>query len=576
MKQTFKKRGQKLARRWEQFSAQAREGGREHIKENIISRLPHAKRVRLLILEWGLLVLVIISLALTQAFWYKQSYSVQAFVDGGTYIEATVGKVNSLNPLFASTKSEKVLSKLMFATLSTIDYSGHVGLGLAASITPDDVGKVWTVTLKPNLKWSDGEPITLDDVLYTVNLTKDATINTIYSSNFSGVTVERQDDAVVFTLPSSYADFASTLNIPILPSHILAEVAPSKVLEHSFSSNPVTSGAFTFNATQNLTTDGEKIVYLTANPAYYKGYPMLNSFAIHTYASNEEIVDALSVGEVTATAELSTVEGEKLSSAVVYEKQTSLASGVYAFLNTTSPLLSNVSVRQAIQRGVDIREVRSVLDGEESLNYPILRSQIELNRYPEIPAYDFNSAKDAIAAAGASGKTITVKTISTSYFPEIANELESQLEKLGFTVELSIYNPGQEFLASVIRPRNYDILIYEVELGADPDLFPYYHSSQATTSGLNLSNYHNALVDDSILAARSTMNESLRVAKYETFLNQWVTDVPAIGIYQASLTYYFNKNVRAFSEDDRLVYSTDRFVDVEYWAVNKAEKNRTP
>ena len=143
-------------------------------------------------------------------------------------------------------------------------------------------------------------------------------------------------------------------------------------------------------------------------------------------------------------------------------------------------------------------------------------------------------------------------------------------------MDLSVYNPGQEFLVNVVRPRNYDILLYEVELGADPDLFPYYHSSQASTTGLNLSNYNNALVDDSILAARSTMNETLRVAKYETFLRQWVTDVPAIGIYQASLTYYFNRNVRAFSEDDRLVYATDRFVDVEYWAVNKAEKNRTP
>ena len=105
---------------------------------------------------------------------------------------------------------------------------------------------------------------------------------------------------------------------------------------------------------------------------------------------------------------------------------------------------------------------------------------------------------------------------------------------------------------------------------------PYYHSSQATASGLNLSNYRNALVDDSILAARSTMNETLRTAKYETFLRYWVNDVPAIGIYQASLTYYFNKNARTFSEDDRLVYATDRFSDVEYWAVNKATKNRTP
>ncbi len=576
MKQTFKKRGQKLAKRWESFSAQAKEDSREHIQENLISRLPNARRVQLLILEWILLIIVITSLALTQAFWYRQSYSVQSYAEGGTYIEATVGNVNSLNPLFATTNSERVLSKLMFATLSTIDYSGHVGLGLAASITPDETGKVWTVRLKDGLKWSDGEPITLEDILYTVNVAKDATVNTIYSSNFSGVKVELVDDALVFNLPSSFADFAATLNIPILPEHILGEVAPGNLLEHNFSANPVTSGAFTFNASQNLTTTGEKIVYLTANPNYYKGSPMLNSFAVHTYSSTADIVDALSTGEVTATAELSALDESLLSSGAVYEKQTTIANGVYAFLNTTSSILSNLSVRQAVRQGIDMQQVRSVLDNEQALDYPILSSEIELSDYPAIPAYDLEAARNTIAASGLAGQTISLATISTGYFPELANELEIQLEKLGFSVELSIYNPGQEFLINVIRPRNYDILLYEVELGADPDLFAYYHSSQASISGLNLSNYHNTLVDDSILAARSTLNESLRIAKYETFLRQWVNDAPAIGIYQASLNYYFNKNVRSFSEDDRLVYATDRFVDVEYWAVNRSEKNRTP
>lgn len=576
MKQSFKKRGQRLARRWERFSAKAKEEGKEHLQENFFDRLPNAKRVRLLMLEWVLLIVVIVSLALTQAFWYTQSYSVQAFVDGGTYIEATIGRVNSLNPLFASTNSEKVLSRLMFATLSTVDYSGHIGLGLAASITPDNDGKVWTVTLKEGLKWSDGEPITVEDVLYTVELTKDSTVNTSYASNFTGVTVERAGESIIFTLPTSYADFAAILNIPVLPAHILGDVAPSKVLEHSFSTNPVTSGAFIFNATQNITTDGEKIVYLTANPNYYKGAPMLSSFAIRTYSDAENIITALSTGEVTATAELTAVDSAALSSDLVYEKQTAISSGVFAFLNTASNALSDITVRQAIQRGVNMAQVRSVLDGEQALNYPIINSEIELNEYPALPVHDFAAARASIESAGAAGKTLQLVTVNTGYFPELASEMEEQLEALGFAVELSIYTPGQEFLINIVRPRNYDILLYEVELGPDPDLFPYYHSSQASTSGLNLSNYHNALVDDLILAARSTMNESLRVAKYESFLRYWVNDAPAIGIYQASLTYYFNKNVRAFSEDDRLVYATDRFVDVEYWAVNKAEKNRTP
>lgn len=576
MKPTTKKRGQKLAKRWEVFSERAREESKEHIQENLIKRLPHARRVRLLILEWCLLIIIITSLALTQAFWYTQSYSVQAYVDGGTYIEATIGNVNSLNPLFATTTSEKVLSKLLFSTLSTIDYSGHVGLGLAASITPDSTGKVWTVTLKDGLKWSDGEPITLDDVLYTVNLTKDPTINTSFSSNFSGVTVERAGDALVFALPSAYADFDATLNIPILPAHILANVAPGQLLEHSFSTNPVTSGAFTFNAMQSVSGDGERIVYLAANPYYYKAKPMLNSFAIHTYSSAEEIVRAISSSDVTATAELSAVYRDQLSSDLIYEKQTAIASGVFAFLNTTSPTLSNVAVRQAIRRGIDMSTVRSVLGDEYPLDYPILNSEIELSEYPALPAYDLEAAKTAISNAGLYGRTLRLATTNSGYFPELAAALKTQLENLGFNVDLDISNPGQEFFVNVIRQRNYDILLYEVELGADPDLFAYYHSSQASATGLNLSNYANALVDDLILGARTSMDEQARIQKYETFLARWVNDVPAIGVYQSSLVYYFNKNVRAFSEDDRLVYATDRFVDVEYWAVNKATKNRTP
>lgn len=571
-----KKRGQKLAKKWAVFTERAKADSREHIQENLINRLPNARRVRLLILEWLLLIVIIISLALTQAFWYTQSYSVQAFVDGGTYIEATLGQVKSLNPLFASTNSEKVLSRLMFSTLSTVDYSGHVGLGLAASIVPDDTGKVWTVTIKDNLKWSDGQPITLDDVLFTVGLIKDPTINTIYDSNFAGVSVERVDNALVFALPSSYADFDSTLNVPILPKHILGETPSGQLMEHSFSTNPVTSGAFSFNAMQSVNNEGERIIYLAANPYYYKSKPMLSSFAIHTYSNLDQIVQAVASSEVTATAELSASYRDQFPAELIYEKQTAVASGVFAFLNVTSNLLNDVSVRQAIRQGINIDKVRSVLDYEFPLDYPILESEIELKTYPALPDYNLEAAKQKIAAAGLSGQTLRLATISSSYFPALAEQFQAQLSELGFNVKIDVYAPSQEFLLNVVQARNYDILLYEVELGADPDPFPYYHSSQASSSGLNLSNYANSLVDDLILGARTSMNPDTRTAKYENFLTRWVEDVPAIGIYQASMVYYFNKNVRTFSEDDRLVYPVDRFGDVEYWAVNRATKNRTP
>lgn len=576
MKPKIQKRGQKIVKRLERFSNRAKKDGKKHIREKLINRLPNARQVRIFILEWGLLVIAIISLAITQAFWYSQSYSAEAYVAGGTYIEGTTGAVNSLNPLFATTNSEKALSKLMFATLTTVDYSGHIGMGLAASVTPDETGEVWTLTLRDHLTWSDGTPITLDDVLYTIDLITDPTLNTSYSSNLTGVQVEQVDQSIVFRLPSAYADFATTLNFPLLPAHLLRDTPSSQLLEHTFSTNPITSGAFTYNATQNLTTDGERLVYLSANPEYYRGQPLLDTFAIHAYPETADLVTALSTGEITATAELSPQDASLLASSSINQRQTAISNGVFAFLNTASSALSSTSVRQAIRQGINLDSVRSVLSGESPLDYPILSSEIELENYPPLPAYDPEAARATLAASGLADQTLRLVTINTDYFPELASALERELESLGLKVEVSLYEPGQDFLLNIIRPRSYDILLYEVELGADPDLFAYYYSTQASSSGLNLSNYRNSLVDDLILGARSTLDQSLRVAKYESFLRQWVDDVPAIGLYQVNLTYFYNQSARTFSEDNRLVYATDRFSDVEIWAVVRAARNRTP
>ncbi len=575
MDQTIKKSGQRIARRLSRFSKKAGRESSEHIKENVVDRFSHIKKIRLLILEWSLLVLVILMLSITQVFLYAESYAVTVFTSGGTYSEATLGRINSLNPLFASTNSEKTLSRLMFATLSSVDYSGHIGLGLADSIKTDDSGLVWTVNLRDNLTWSDGEPITVEDVVYTVGVIQSPSVITSYSANLSGVKLSVEDGKLIFTLPKAYANFSSALEFPILPAHVLSGVAPNLLLEHSFSTTPVTSGAFSYNATQAIGNTGEKIVYLSANKNYYKTAPLLDSFAVHAYNTREEIEQAINQGTVTATAELLPTDADEITATNIYEKQTALSSGVFAFFNNNSPILSHKSLRKALQRGIDMRSLRAPLKEESPLDYPLLPSQVDITNFPSLPEYDPDSAKETISAAHVD-VPIRLATIDYGYFPDLAENLRFQLENLGFKVEMNIWPANQDFLISVIRPRNYDILIYEIELGSDPDLFTYYHSSQTTENSLNLSNYSSTIASDAILAARSTMNQTIRNAKYETFLKTWVEDAPALGIYQVNLSYFVNKGVRSFSEDLHLVTATDRFSDVSFWATEKTSKNRTP
>ena len=578
MKNDVRKRGQKFIRRFSRASVKASEESKEHIKENFVGRLSHINNIRLLIVEWSLLIVALIMLAVTQAFWFGGSYAEEAFSNGGTYTEATLGEVKSMNPLFAMTDSEKVLSKLMFATLSTVDYSGHAGIGLASSIRPNEDGSVWTVKLREGLQWSDGEPITNEDVIFTAELLKNPAVNSVFDSNLANVKVSENDKGqIVFELPSTYADFITALNFPIVPSHVLKDVDPQTLIEHNFSNTPVTSGPFSFNAVQTTSQADEKVYYLTSNPHYYKGKTLLDSFAVHTYNSKDGIIGAINSGSVTATAELTGAEAEQITSKQFNEKDSSLNSGAFIFFNTKKPGLKEASVRTAIRQGMNMEKIRASVPNVTKLDYPLLDTQIKLSTYPEVPAYNVAEASSKLNEAFPEGKPkLNLVTVNSGFLPKVADTVKTELEELGFEVDMTSFDETQDFINNIISKRGYDILIYEIELGTDPDLLPYYHSSQANSAGLNLSNYRNVMVDDLLLGARDMLDLELRAKKYESFLEYWVSEAPAIGIYQTDMSYYYNKNVRPFGDSLKLVTAIDRFNDINDWAVTKETKNKTP
>lgn len=575
MTNSLKKRGQKFIRRFSRTSLKVSEESKEHIRTNVFQRVSHIRDIRLLIFEWSLLVLALIMLGVAQMFWFAESYSERTFVNGGSYIEATLGRVNSLNPLFAITSSEKTLSRLMFATLVANDYSGHAGPGLAQSVHSNEDGRVWTVQLRDGLKWSDGEPITNADVIYTLSLIQNPVVNSVYDANLENVQIaENEVGEIVFTLPVAYADFASALEVPIVPKHKLEDTEPRILIEDSFSNAPVTSGAFSFNATQASSASDDAIVYLSGNPYYYGGEPMLASFGVHAYADKEAIVAAMNAGAVTATAELSSKEVEQVKSGMFNKVETSINVGAFVFFNTSSGVFRDANLRRAVREGLNFSALRAAAPGTRELNYPLLESQIELVTWPELPAQ--NAADARVKLAGAGGLTANIVTVNSGDLPAVTEELKAQLTDLGFECNITTYEETQDFIANVLSRRTYDLLVYEIELGADPDLLPYYHSSQAAGSGLNLSSYRNTIVDDLLIGARETLDPELRAKKYESFLEYWVADVPAIGLYQANMTYLYNKNVRPFSAEVYLVTELDRFIDVTNWAANKGTRYLVP
>jgi peptide/nickel transport system substrate-binding protein len=563
-----------------------------HARRFVFKRMDSIREVRRHIILWVLTIGLIIGASGLQLMWYQQSYRSIAHANDGTYAEAVLGPVNTLNPIFASTSAEESASYLLFSRLLTYDQMGHLNYDLAQSMNISTDQKTYTLKLRPDAKWQDGVYVHAKDVVYTVNLLKNpATRATI--TGWDDITATAVDDLTVqFTLPDVYAAFPHALNfLPILPEHVLRDVTPSELRENAFSKNPMGSGPFTLRFIQDIDTSaGRSIIHLARNDSYYRGAPKLDRFQLHIYATSDAIVHAVTTSEVNAATDLSVSDASKITSDRYVVERKPINAGVYALFNTTVGVMSDKTVRQALQMGTDTAAVRSAVGkNTPEIHSPFITGQVTGDVPSEI-VYDKAGAEKLLDQAGwkLEGNVrkkdgnllrLTVVTTKNSDFERALSSMAEQWRGLGITVTTSIVDPtdsSQNVVLNILQPRAYDVLLYQLTIGGDPDVYAYWHSSQASKNGFNFSNYSNPIADDSLASARTRVEPDLRNAKYVTFAKQWMADAPAIGLFQATTQYVRSTNVHAMPDDEVLVSAADRYADVQYWTVGDRLVQQTP
>jgi peptide/nickel transport system substrate-binding protein len=563
----------------------------KHARRFVFKRLDNFREVRRRIALWVLAIGIIIGATGLQYMWYQNNYRATANATNGTYAEAVLGPVDTLNPIFAKSSAEETAGELLFSRLVTYDKSGNLNYDLADSMTVSPDGKTYTFTIRPDARWDDDLYVRARDVVYTVNLLKNpATRSTI--TGWDNIVAKEIDNlTVAFELPAVYAAFPHALRfLPILPEHVLRDVEPAALREDGFSSKPVGSGAFTLRLLQEVdAANGRKIIHLAKSETYYKGTPKLDRVQLHVYKDIDSVKRALATSEVNASTDLTVTDSNAVSTERYTVEHRPVNSGVYALMNTASPVLQDKKVRQALQAGTNPQEVRDELSSDlPELYLPFIDSQVYGNN-PTKPVYDVNKANQLLTEAGwamqgnvrmKDGQPLTLSVVTTKNndFETALEILAKQWRALGVTVTTNIVDPSdpsQDVVQDVLQPRQYDVLLYQLTIGGDPDVYAYWHSSQAT-SGLNFSNYKSTVSDDALASARSRVEPDLRNAKYITFANQWLADAPAIGLYQATMQYIHTKSVHALPKDFMLVSSADRYSDVRFWSVGDRMVFDTP
>ncbi|MDR0887089.1 MAG: ABC transporter substrate-binding protein [Candidatus Nomurabacteria bacterium] len=570
---------------------------KKHFRQWVVRRAGRLVDVRKWILDWAAIVVALFLMIALQIGWYQNAYRVSGWAKGGSYSEATLGKVNSLNPLFATTASENTLRQLLFSSLYKYDASGNIKGDLASNIATED-GKHYEVTLRDDALWHDGEKVTVDDVIFTFELIKNQKVHAVMAESFRGITITKVDEQrVAFDLTSIYYGFAETLTFAILPEHILGQVNPENLSEQAFSSAPVGSGPFKFHLMQNGSGDEEEIIFLDNNKNYYGGSALLDRFVVYAFADMAAVERAVNNGSVDATASLGLKSKPAITNRSMINREVVVDSAAFAFLNLRSSVLGDINIRRAIQTGIDTASLRATLNDDNLLaqDFPFFNNDkfMDEELRSAVPKYDLIEAKKILTDNGYSydqagrlskdGKAVVLKlaTIDRGLLANATVQIASQLSGLGIQVQTEISsnntatNSQQDFVQTVIAARDYDVLVYDIEIGAGGDVFPFYHSSQIGQTKMNLSNYSSKIMDDLLLSVRSSGNEDVRNAKRKSITKQWLNDAPAIGLYRSIASYWYSKNVRSFSENTRLVNQYSRFSDVLYWATSQRENNKT-
>lgn len=563
-----------------------------HASRFILRRIENVRLVMTEIMIWLAAIALLIAGLGIQYSWNSQGSKKDGAKSGGVYVEGVIGNISTLNPLLAASEPEQAVSRLLFSSLYNYDVTGALHTDLAESMTVKD-DKVYTIKLR-NAVWHDGKKLTAEDVVYTINLIKNPQVRSPLRVNWLDISARAIDDSTVeFMLPAVYAGFSHALTFPVIPKHILQSVSPSSMREADFSSNPVGSGPFAVKRVQTSeSTSSTDVVRMEPNTKYYGAVSTLSRLELRAYGNESLLVKAVNSGEVSAASGLSLSAADNIKSKQYSTKHWLLNKGVYLLMNNRSQTLQDARVRRALRYATDTSSIRATVgDNVARLDTPILQSQIA-QKLPAVPDYSLDKAKALLKEAGwtynqgqwkgKDGRPLAVAVTTSSgrdEYKKIVDALKQQWSKLGVDVQLREIDTSStttSFVQSVLQPRDYDALLYELELGADPDVFAYWHSSQASASGYNFANYSNRTVDNDLVGGRSRTNSALRAAKYIQFVNQWLNDAPAIGLYQSVGSYVLNNGASIVEPRGSLNTMNDRYADVTTWSTGKASVYKTP
>ncbi|RJQ31006.1 peptide ABC transporter substrate-binding protein [Candidatus Parcubacteria bacterium] len=506
----------------------------------------------------------------------------------GSLTEGIIGTPRFINPVLAISDADRDLIALTYSGLLRPDNDGELIKDMAENYEISADGLTYTFTLKEKLYWPDGEPITADDVVFTIQRLKDPAMKSPKRGSWEGVEVEKTSDKTIrFSLKKPYAPFLENATIGIIPNHVWKDISVEQMASSEMNIKPMGSGPYKI-AKIKRNSLGIIVSYeLSANNNFALGKPNLKKIVLKFYPSEKELLSAYQKGEVESMNAITPQVLEKIKTENSEIKSLNLPRVFGVFFNQNSAqVLARKEVRQALNMAVDREKIidrvfkgygsglayalpqgtfgaiaPDLATGEEKAQVEKAKHLLEENGWKMN-----NEGKVLEKKAGKELYKLSF-SISTSDSPELketAYLLKEMWEEIGAKVEVKIFEIG-DLNQSVIRPRKYETLLFGQIVGRDPDLFAFWHSSQRNDPGLNVALYANIKADRLLEEARATQDPAERSKQYEDFQKEVAGDIPAIFLFSPKFIYILPKSLKGDDDMENATVPSERFASIYKW-----------
>ncbi|MCY3906447.1 MAG: ABC transporter substrate-binding protein [Anaerolineaceae bacterium] len=514
-------------------------------------------------------------------------------VDIPTFREGLVGSLAHLNPLLVAPGSlEAQVGGLIYEGLTGLNSQGEPVPELAAGLTVTTSGLEYVVTLRDDVLWQDGVPLTATDVKFTISLlqARDFPADSEVARFWRTVEVDVLAANVLrFRLSQPLGSFLDRLTLPILPWHALQGTAPARLADHPFNWSPIGTGRWQLEALRHKENEEPGQVDFRLAPTWQgrgeaTNIPAGSRLRLELFGDFDEALHALAGGAIDGLAARTLQQQEAILALagqnalhLAFSTDQRVAMLIFNWQREASAFLRDQRVRLAMASSLDREAVVTQTLGNRAViaNSPLWPGAWAWTNDLAWPGEDLDAARwllqtartreDGVESGGDNTLALRVLAFDDPVLEAMLQTFAGQWARVG--IEVTIDSRPDLAYRQALRNGDFDAALVEYSAGhsTDPDIYPFWHVGQYP-DGLNFGGVDDRRLSELLERARREPWGVNRSALYREVQETFAERVIALPLYHPVVIYATAPGVGGI-QLDRTGIPANRFESLDLWPV---------